>query len=328
MESSGHEIEFKALEAETIFGCHARFLSLEHDISNYLTVNAGFDESTGTYVCYFTPVEYENQIELALDVELSVTPGYSTGMEIGDRLQLSFVTAFKVLTTELALTNVQPTSHIEIKGLSTNLENVNVELSHPHLLKKGRGYIDSFDDSITDIGGYLQKYNLPITVKSAFWNGGKESLSANMYALISTESQSVKLPVVVRFRSDKCGNMDLGWSTVFYFLIDHYQSFLLILFSCFACTYITRFVISKQQNTIAKDQKQAPTNINSNLLQQSPLPSSPRYGSAAGAGLNLTSADNKPYLWTVDKTPVYGSPNGTRRSPRPLTGYGQYSYTE
>ena len=240
LESSGHEIEFKALEAETIFGCHARFLSLEHDLSNYLTVNAGFDESTGTYVCYFTPVEYENQMELALDVELSVTPGYSTGMEIGDRLQLSFVTAFKVLTTELALTNVQPTSHIEIKGLSTNLENVNVELSHPHLLKKGRGYIDSFDDSITDIGGYLQKYNLPITVKSAFWNGGKESLSANMYALISTESQSVKLPVVVRFRSDKCGNIDLGWSTVFYFLIDHYQSFLLILFSCFACTYITR----------------------------------------------------------------------------------------
>ena len=182
----------------------------------------------------------ENQIELALDVELSVTPGYSTGMEISDKIQLSFVTAFKVLTTELTLTNVQPTLNIEIKGLSTNLENINVELSHPHLLKKGRGYIDSFDDSIADIGGYLQKYIMPIKVKPAFWNGGKESMSANMYALISTESQSVKLPVVVRFRSDQCGNMDLGWSTVFYFLMDHYQSFFAILFSCFACTYITR----------------------------------------------------------------------------------------
>ena len=83
--------------------------------------------------------------------------------------------------------------------------------------------------------------------------------------------------------------------------------------------------LAKQGTSSGKELKQTPTNINSNLLQQSPPP---KYTSAAGAGLNLTSADNKPYLWTVDKSPVYGSPNTTRRSPRPLTGYGQYSYTE
>ena len=87
-------------------------------------------------------------------------------------------------------------------------------------------------------------------------------------------------------------------------------------------------MFTKQGATTKKEEKPAPTNINSNLLQQSPLANASGYGSAIGAGLNLTSADNKPYLWTVDKSPIYGSPNGVRRSPRPLTGYSQYSYTE
>ena len=93
-----------------------------------------------------------------------------------------------------------------------------------------------------------------------------------------------------------------------------------------------QLVIAQQAATKAaaaqKQNKQAPTNLNSNLLQQSPSANSSGFGSALGAGLNLTSAENKPYLWTVDKSPVYGSPNGRRRSPRPLTGYSQYSYTE
>ena len=92
--------------------------------------------------------------------------------------------------------------------------------------------------------------------------------------------------------------------------------------------FISQSVIAKQTATTKKEVNQAPTNINSNLLQQSPSTNTSGYGSAVGAGLNLTSADNKPYLWTVDKSPIYGSPNGMRRSPRPLTGYGQYSYTE
>ena len=87
-------------------------------------------------------------------------------------------------------------------------------------------------------------------------------------------------------------------------------------------------LLAKQAMAAAAKAKQAPTNINSNLLQQTTLPSSPRFGSAAGAGLNLTSADNKPYLWTVDKSPVYGSPSSARKSPRSLTGHGQYSYNE
>ena len=47
----------------------------------------------------------------------------------------------------------------------------------------------------------------------------------------------------------------------------------------------------------------------------------------------LTNADNRPYLWTQDNSPIYGSPNGAgqsplyqgRKSPRNLI---QYSYTD
>ncbi len=42
--------------------------------------------------------------------------------------------------------------------------------------------------------------------------------------------------------------------------------------------------------------------------------------------MNLSNADNKPYLWTVDNSPIYGSPDVRRRgSPRSLT---QYSYSD
>jgi len=318
---------FRKLDASTMFTCNARFLSLEHNLSNYLTVNSGFNIVTGTYVCYFTPSEQSgDQPELASDIELSVTPTILSGIETGDKLHLSFVTAFKAVNNnEITLTNVNPTSNIELKGVSTAFENLNVEISHPHLLRKGRAFVETLDESSNDVGGYMQQYNIPISIKSAFWSGDKESLTSALYVLVSTESQSIRIPIDVRFKGDQCGNMELGWSSILFFLLDHYQSFLMIIISCVLCTYVTKLVLAKQGSSSGKELKQTPTNINSNLLQQSPPP---KYTSAAGAGLNLTSADNKPYLWTVDKSPVYGSPNTTRRSPRPLTGYGQYSYTE
>ena len=60
---------------------------------------------------------------------------------------------------------------------------------------------------------------------------------------------------------------------------------------------------------------------------KTPLPLSPRNAAAVSAvtnstPLSLTNADSKPFLWTVDNSPVYGSP---RVSPRRLT---QYSYTD
>ena len=39
---------------------------------------------------------------------------------------------------------------------------------------------------------------------------------------------------------------------------------------------------------------------------------------AAAAALRspiMTNADNRPYLWTVDNSPIYGSPNGAGQGP-------------
>ena len=232
---------FSKLDSDELFSCHARFLSLEHDLSNYLVVNSGFNKMTGSYACYFTPVdESVDQPELMLDVELTVIPTISSGIEAGDKMQLSFITAFKAVQNEITLTNVNPTANIELKGVTTAFDSISVELSHPHLLRKGRAYIESLDESSNEAGGYMQQYNIPISIKSAFWSGDKESLTSSLYAIISTEVQSIKIPIEVRFKGDQCGNMELGWSSILFFLIDHYQSFLMIIISCVLCTYITK----------------------------------------------------------------------------------------
>ena len=246
---SNHERPiFKTLQSDSLFICNARFLSLEHKLADYLEVKGGFDTTSGTYGCYFTPTNlHEKQIDLSATVELTVTPrqallSYLTENEMGDKLQLPFATSFKALTQELSLTNVEPMSSIELKGISTALENINVELSHPHLLKKGRPYTDSYDPTGSDIGGYLQKYSIPISVKPAFWNGDKESMNAALHVIVSSDSQSIRIPIVVRFRGDQCGNIELGWSSIFYFMIDHYQSLVITAVSCLVCTYITKVI--------------------------------------------------------------------------------------
>ena len=142
----------------------------------------------------------------------------------------------------LRLTNLEPTANIELKGLSNVLDNLAIEVSHPHLLGKGRTSVDSSSSSeySQDIGGYVQKLNIPISVKRAFWNGDEGGMTSPLHVLLSSEGQSIKVPVKIRFRSDKCGNMELGWGTLFYFVVDHYQSAIMIFLSCLLCTFITK----------------------------------------------------------------------------------------
>ena len=246
IDQENENLQFNALQTSAMFHCHARFLSLEHEIANYLKVNAGFDITSGTYACYFTPTEVlDNQVDMASEVELIVTPGeallaYAGDFDMGDKTQLSFFTGFKSLTNEILLTNVHPSANIELKGLSGVLDKVLVELSHPHLLRIGRAFVDSSDDNTSGTHGSIQKHNVPITVKSAFWIGDKETMSASLYAIVSFGAQSIRIPINIRFRSDQCGNIELGWSSILYFLFDHYQSVLMIILSCIICTYITK----------------------------------------------------------------------------------------
>ena len=54
--------------------------------------------------------------------------------------------------------------------------------------------------------------------------------------------QNFVVPVKAAFRADQCANIELGWSSVLYFIAAHYQSLLFIIASCIVCVIITKFV--------------------------------------------------------------------------------------
>ena len=124
----------------------------------------------------------------------------------------------------------------------------------------------------------------------------------------------------------------IGWSVLFYFIASNYQPILFILASCLICIFLTKLLYqsqnnksdsSKTQNSSAFANGHAPSSNGVMKLQQN--------GSLQNGNGSLTNtplnSDAKPYLWTTNESPVYGSPTSTsplnRKSPRNLT---QYSY--
>ena len=137
--------------------------------------------------------------------------------------------------------------------------------------------------------------------------------------------QAFNVPVKVAFRGDQCANIELGWSSLLYFMAAHYQSLLFIVASCVICVFVTRLL---SQATTNKPSEQAKPNNAVNA--GSPIVNHRIMQNGTPNGTTLVDADARPYLWTVNDSPVYGSPVSAsspynRKSPRSLT---QYSYTE
>ena len=57
-----------------------------------------------------------------------------------------------------------------------------------------------------------------------------------------TTGQNFVLPVKAVFRADQCANIELGWSSLLYFVAAHYQSLLFIIASCIVCVLITKML--------------------------------------------------------------------------------------
>ncbi len=147
----------------------------------------------------------------------------------------------------------------------------------------------------------------------------------------------MRVPVTVRFSAEgacaaAAGAGELGWASLLYFLLAHYQTVLFLLLSCAACVVVTRMCLGKSAfrggAAAGAGAHGGPAGDTSMRPIKGPLVGSPGVAQV-GSPLNLSNADNKPYLWTVDNSPIYGSPSVRRRrtgdSPRSLT---QYSYTD
>ena len=166
--------------------------------------------------------------------------------------------------------------------------------------------------------------------------------SFNLFSC-SLTSQSVRVPVRVRFSAEgacaaAAGAGELGWASLFYFLLAHYQALLFMLLACLICVAATKAAMSKSPSAAAAKTGAAATGAASDASSLRPLQGPLLGGSPVaqlGSPLSLSNADHKPYLWTVDNSPVYGSPDVVRQrrsaalSPgSPGRSLTQYSYSD
>ena len=239
----------------------------------------------------------------------------------GDQIRLRFDPGFFIAPSEaVELSSSDPTGYISVQGLPPALSSFRVEASHPQYLAIGRDYFQ--DDAKL----------IPVHLKSAFWveAGPGERMAVTVQ---SDRGQSVSVPVTVSLSdAGSCAYAELTWSSLGYFLLTHWHEMLLMSFTAVVCYFVTKAIFqggaARAAAGAAGDASSAPAAAAANpSSMKTPLPLSPRNAAAVSAvanstPLSLTNADSKPFLWTVDNSPVYGSP---RISPRRLT---QYSYTD
>ena len=236
----------------------------------------------------------------------------------GDQIRLRFDPGFFIAPSEaVQLSSTGPTGYITVQGLSPALSSFRVEASHPQYLAIGRDYFQ--DDAKV----------VPVHLKSAFWieAGPGERMAVSV---LSDRGQSVSVPVTVSISdAGSCAYAELTWSSLGYFLLSHWPEMILMAFTAVVCYFVTKAIFQggALKATAAGDASSATAAAANPTSMKTPLPLSPRNAAAVSAvtnstPLSLTNADSKPFLWTVDNSPVYGSP---RISPRRLT---QYSYTD
>ena len=139
-------------------------------------------------------------------------------------------------------------------------------------------------------------------------------------------TETAKVPAKISFITEGCSRTDLGWTSIFYFILTHYQSMIILVLACLTCVYLTKFVIQNTTSKLIGGPPPGATAQNSSGSKPN-LVGTPMQQQNNSQSPSFLNADNKPYLWTADTSPIYGSPNysNRRRSPRQLT---QYSYSD
>lgn len=299
---------------KALVDCKAKFIDGKQDLKTVFDVNVGFVD--GSYACLFNTLA--ESVQFQDEIELTITPSSSgSGFEslTSDTIRLPYSSKIQLKSDSIVqLTNVDPQTELIIEGLHHVLNSITVSVSDPQYVFIGRAYGKS-DESRA----------WPIGIKSAFWTEGKPGTPMKLMVHSSMTNQTYDMPIKVTFRGDQCANIELGWSSLLYFMATHYQSLLFIVASCVICVFVTRLVT--QAATIkpsgsALNQKQDKI-LSTPLMQQQPRMQQNMNGS-------LLNSDSKPFLWTNNDSPVYGSPTSSispynnRKSPRSLA---QYSYS-
>lgn len=298
------------LVARQLFTCRARLVNSEHDLASLMAVSAGFHD--GNYACLFRTLDRDSTM-IEGDVEVAVLPTSPLSPARHEKTTVKFSSSFRpVASSGLTLTNVEPSADLIVSGLDRVLDGVLVTPSDSHYLRVGRSYKNDGENRVW-----------PVSVKSAYWSEAKPGTDLHVSMTCSVTGQHVDVPVDVQFRGDQCANIELGWSSLIYFFIGHYQSLLFIVASCIICVFVTRLILVQGASAKAAALQQQKSSSDSSKTLGSPI----NRVQTNGTPNSFVNASGQHYLWTVDNSPVYGSPTpyARRSSPRSLT---QYSYTE
>ena len=91
--------------------------------------------------------------------------------------------------------------------MDTVLANIEITANDPHYIHVGRGYAKTEDSMAWIIG-----------LKSAFWTEAKPGSELSVSVSSSVTGQTQVIPINVIFRGDECGNIESGWSDLFYII--------------------------------------------------------------------------------------------------------------
>ncbi len=299
-------------------------------LTDHFAISAVFDRDLLVYGCLFKPKEFASLEEkarstlLSGDIELAVHGAVAAGLSNlrGDTVKLRFDPGFYVdPSATVQLSGAVSTDEITVQGASDALATLTVQTSHPQYLSVGREYYLDHSRSAKVV---------PVHLRWAYWNDVKpnEALSVT----VDTASQSVTVPVVVSYSGDGCANSELGWYSLLYFLASHYQYVILLIITCIGCVVATKFLYQNSaggQSSSSAGIARPASSVKRLILSPVNEAAAASFNTPVSSSLNLTNAGGKPYLWSQDSSPVYGSPGGAgdtnRRSPRRLT---QFSYSD
>ena len=164
--------------------------------------------------------------------------------------------------------------------------------------------------------GSVYDGTLEIPVRAAAGSRDGEDVLVTVKSELTGQSVQVRVKQGVHART--CASETLGWDSLLYFVfIDHWVYILIIVLTVIGTKKLLVKPAAAPAKVAAPPATPAPKPKQDPLSQGYASPSSP---------YNATNADGRPYLFTVDSSPVYGSPNASRRkSPRSLV-QEHYSY--
>ena len=288
------------LDSSHLFHCH---LVMRSELEDHLDVQAGFLPRMGSHGCLVKAKKAHKFVESPVEVRLSPGPKLgSFGIE-GDVLNVSFLSGFTVSDQTLEMGD-RPVVMTAL-GLPRVMEHLRVETSNDQVLSAVIQGSSSHD-------GNLQRVGIKISVKrQAKLESNNLKVTVSSPLIGQRETVDIRINLVCSDRQE----LDPIEALVLTIIEYYWLAFLM------AAAVLATFYWTKRAVTQAKGAQK----VVSQPLQSQPLPLSPSSPDPA----NATNADGKAYLWSIDSSPVYGSPSVRRRPQRNLAvspSPKQYSY--